>query len=74
MSGVLNFLVSYWDSISGYLPGFFKASLVVLELTVGTVLLSWGCGLVAALGRPLISRLCGSRATFMFGFSGARPH
>jgi len=51
VSGVLNFLVSYWDSISGYLPGFFKASLVVLELTVGTVLLSWGCGLVAALGK-----------------------
>jgi polar amino acid transport system permease protein len=43
-------LISYWDSVSGYIPGFLEASLIVLELTVGTVLLSWIFGLVAALG------------------------
>jgi len=43
-------LMNYWDSVSGYIPGFLEASLVVLELTVGTVLLSWFFGLVAALG------------------------
>jgi polar amino acid transport system permease protein len=43
-------LMNYWDSVSGYMPGFLKSSLVVLELTLGTVLLSWICGLAGALG------------------------
>ncbi|GAH73836.1 unnamed protein product, partial [marine sediment metagenome] len=51
MSELFNFVTNYWHTISTYIPGFLRASLIVLELTVGTVLLSWAFGLIAALGK-----------------------
>ena len=51
-------------SVYKYIPGFIEASGIVLLLTVGTVLLSWVCGLVAALGSLLDTKVL--RAPFRF--------
>lgn len=47
MSGIID----YGASMASYLPGFVAAALLALELTVWVILLSWVCGLVAALGK-----------------------
>lgn len=44
-------IIDYGASMTGYLPGFISAALLALELTVYVIVLSWICGLVAALGK-----------------------
>ena len=39
----------WWGQIEAYLPQFWPASIVVLEVTVLSILLSWVCGLACAL-------------------------
>ena len=38
-------------SFIDYLPGFFYAAWLTVKITVLVILLSWACGLVAALGK-----------------------
>jgi polar amino acid transport system permease protein len=42
---------AWWASVVEYIPGMLEACIVVVELTVAVILLSWVCGLVAALGK-----------------------
>jgi polar amino acid transport system permease protein len=43
--------VAWWHSVENYLPGMLEACVVVIELTGAVILLSWVCGLAAALGK-----------------------
>jgi polar amino acid transport system permease protein len=42
---------AWWLSVQDYLPGMIEACLVVIEVTALVILLSWICGLAAALGK-----------------------
>jgi polar amino acid transport system permease protein len=41
----------WWNQIEAYLPLFLPASWIVVQVTVLSILLSWACGLFAALGK-----------------------
>jgi polar amino acid transport system permease protein len=41
----------WWQSVEEYLPGMLESCAVVVELTAAVIILSWICGLVAALGK-----------------------
>lgn len=43
--------MTFWSDVSTYGPGFMAAAWIVLWVTVLTILLSWVCGLAAALGQ-----------------------
>ncbi len=47
--GMYSAVDSWWGQIEAYLPLFGPAAWVVVEVTVLSILLSWACGLVAAL-------------------------
>jgi len=42
---------NWWELIEAYLPQFWPATIIVLEVTVLAILLSWVCGLACALGK-----------------------
>jgi polar amino acid transport system permease protein len=42
---------AWWESVVEYIPGMLEACIVVVELTAAVIVLSWICGLVAALGK-----------------------
>jgi polar amino acid transport system permease protein len=44
-------IAAWWDSVVDYIPGMMEACVVVIELTGAVILLSWICGLAAALGK-----------------------
>jgi polar amino acid transport system permease protein len=44
-------IAAWWDSVVDYIPGMMEACVVVIELTGAVILLSWVCGLAAALGK-----------------------
>jgi polar amino acid transport system permease protein len=50
-SNPLDRAAAWWLSVQDYLPGMLEACIVVVEVTVLVILLSWICGLVAALGK-----------------------
>lgn len=66
-------LVEYWDSISGYMPGFMKASLLAFEVTIFVILVSWVGGLLLALGKQSQHRLFNWPATFYVWFIRGTP-
>lgn len=41
----------WWEGFAPYVPGFLAASWLVLVLSLLAILASWGCGLIAALGK-----------------------
>ncbi len=41
----------WWASVQDYLPGMLEACVIVVEVTALVILLSWVCGLAAALGK-----------------------
>jgi polar amino acid transport system permease protein len=47
----VDWLVAWWLSVQEYLPGMLAACVVVVEVTCFVILLSWICGLAAALGK-----------------------
>lgn len=73
MTTLLENWVEYWHSISGFLPGFLEACVAVLELTVGTVLLSWICGLIAALMKSSPFRMLRIPSSFYIWFIRGTP-
>ena len=73
MSELFNFVTNYWPTISTYIPGFLKASLIVLELTAGTVLLSWAFGLIAALGKSSRLKILRYPSSFYIWFIRGTP-
>jgi len=40
-----------WSSLVAYAPGFLSASWLALQISILVILLSWACGLAAALGK-----------------------
>jgi polar amino acid transport system permease protein len=61
---VISGIVDYGAAMIGYMPGFLSAALIVLELTIYVIVLSWLCGLFAALGKT--SSLWALRAPCQF--------
>lgn len=57
-------IAAWWEGFAPYVPGFLGAAWVVLVLTVLSILVSWICGLVAALAKA--SRFVGLRQTAAF--------
>jgi len=71
--GTFDTLIDYWVSIQNYLPRFLETCLVVLELTVGGVLLSWACGMIAGLGSMSNSRIIRIPCRFYIWFTRGTP-
>ena len=42
---------NWWGLIEAYLPQFWPATIIVLEVTILSIVLSWVCGLLCALGK-----------------------
>ncbi|TNC14475.1 amino acid ABC transporter permease [Methylobacterium terricola] len=43
--------VNFWEDVVEYGPGFLAATVVVLGVTIASILVSWVCGLLGALGK-----------------------
>jgi polar amino acid transport system permease protein len=44
-------IAAWWEGFAPYIPGFIEASWLVLALSVLAILVSWACGLAAALAK-----------------------
>lgn len=66
-------IISTLESIAGDLPGFLSASWIVLELTAYIILLSWACGLAAALGKTSRYRILRWPCQFYVWFIRGTP-
>jgi polar amino acid transport system permease protein len=76
MSGAFNPIeraADWWSSVADYIPGMLEACVVVVELTVAVILLSWICGLVAALGKISSYTLLRSPCQFYVWFIRGTP-
>lgn len=62
-----------WDEIATYGPGFLSATLVVLGVTVASILVSWVCGLLGALGKRSHLRPFRMLANFYVWFIRGTP-
>lgn len=65
--------VGFVTEMLQYLPGFLRASQIALEVTVFTILLSWICGLLAALAKASSSPLLRRPAEFYIWFIRGTP-
>lgn len=63
----------YWHSISPYMPGFWKGSLTVVQVTILSVLVSWVVGLIAAIGKSSKNKLIRSPFAFYVWFIRGTP-
>lgn len=66
-------LLDYWASIAGYVPNLLHACWVVLQLTVLCIVVSWVCGLAAALGKVSPYRIFRWPADFYVWFIRGTP-
>lgn len=66
-------LTDYWQSIAKYLPGFLQASWLAFEITLLVIVVSWICGLLAALGKLSRHRIFNWPATFYVWFIRGTP-
>ena len=64
---------NWWSLIEVYLPLFAPAAWVVVEVTVLSILLSWACGLVAALCKASLFRILRWPAEFYLWFVRGTP-
>jgi polar amino acid transport system permease protein len=72
-SGMYQVFDSWWGQIDAYLPLFVPASRIVVEITVLSILLSWACGLVAALAKVSRFRVLSYPAEFYLWFIRGTP-
>lgn len=63
----------WWNQIEAYLPLFVPASWIVVQVTVLSILLSWACGLVAALGKTSGYRILRYPVEFYLWFVRGTP-
>jgi polar amino acid transport system permease protein len=63
----------WWVNFAPYVPGFLSASWLVFVITVLTILVSWVCGLVAALGKASRFAILRQSATFYIWFIRGTP-
>ena len=66
-------LLAYWQWLVAYLPGFFSACVIALQIALVTILLSWLCGMIAALARRSVYRLLRWPAMFYIWFMRGTP-
>lgn len=59
--------------LSDYTAGFLETTILVVELAVASILLSWGCGLAAALAQESRSRALDRLARFYVWFVRGTP-
>lgn len=62
-----------WAFFTPYIPGFLKAAWIVIVLTVLVIVVSWICGLAAALGRTSRFALTRRLAAFYIWFIRGTP-
>ncbi|WP_323718011.1 amino acid ABC transporter permease [Paracoccus aminovorans] len=63
--------MTFWNDIAAYGPGFLGAAWIVLWITILTILLSWVCGLAAALGqRSDLAAVRGAAAFYIWFIRG----
>ncbi|MDQ0513096.1 amino acid ABC transporter permease [Ancylobacter amanitiformis] len=61
---MLDTITRWWEGFAPYVPGFAAASGLVLVLSVLAIVVSWACGLLAALGK--VSRFAALRRVSEF--------
>jgi polar amino acid transport system permease protein len=66
-------IFAYADANAQYVPGFLAASRIAIEVTLLTIVLSWICGLVAALGKTSPYRWLRAPAEFYIWFIRGTP-
>lgn len=66
-------IMEYLLFVKGYMPGLLYSCIVVIELTLLTVLLSWLCGLVAALGKVSKNKIFFNLCSFYVWFIRGTP-
>ena len=64
---------SWWGQIEAYLPQFWPASVVVVEITILSIVLSWVCGLACALAKASPFRVFRYPAEFYLWFVRGTP-
>lgn len=62
-----------WSQVLEYGPGFLTATLVVLGVTVASILVSWVCGLLGALGKQSRFRALRAISSFYVWFIRGTP-
>ena len=72
-SGMYTAVDGWWAQIEAYLPQFWPASVVVIEVTVLSILLSWVCGLACALAKASSFRTFRYAAEFYLWFVRGTP-
>lgn len=64
-------MTQFWSDVEVYGPGFLAASWMVLWLTIVTIMVSWVCGLAAALGqRSPLAIIRGASAFYIWFIRG----
>jgi polar amino acid transport system permease protein len=66
-------VAEWWVNFAPYVPGFLSASWLVFVITVLTILVSWGCGLVAALAKASRFAVLRQAASFYIWFIRGTP-
>ena len=64
---------NWWGLIEAYLPQFWPATIIVLEVTILSIVLSWACGLDCALGKASTLKICRYPAEFYLWFVRGTP-
>jgi polar amino acid transport system permease protein len=72
-TGMYSAVDGWWGQIEVYLPLFAPAAWIVVEVTVLSILLSWACGLGAALGKASRFRTLRWPAEFYLWFIRGTP-
>jgi polar amino acid transport system permease protein len=65
--------MTYWSDVINYGPGFVAAAWIVLWVTILTIILSWICGLAAALAQRSHQRATRAIASFYIWFIRGTP-
>ena len=64
---------NWWELIEAYLPLFWPATIVVLEVTILSIILSWAFGLLCALGKASTLKILRYPAEFYLWFVRGTP-
>ena len=64
---------NWWGLIEAYLPQFWPATIIVLEVTILSIVLSWACGLLCALGKASTLKILRYPAEFYLWFVRGTP-
>lgn len=69
----MNFILEFYESVAGYLPGMLWAGSLAFQVTLAAILLSWFLGLGAALMKQSQTRIIRKPAEFYVWFIRGTP-